>query len=276
MNYSTHLQRINSVFGSGTELGYRLLVCRYGFNYLFNRPLWVRGRRKNRYLDKKKLLYTVVTGGYDSLNEIPQVLPNWDYICFTDNPELTSDTWQIHLLKNDLQLDPVRLSRHFKINNHLIDPGYDISVYVDCNFRIRGDLDGFIGQALPPDEPLVMLLHPFNSSLAEEFELCVTVGKDDEQVLRSQYQHYVEEMEFPDPFPHIAAGVIIRRPGHPDIKRLMETWFGELLRWSRRDQMAFNYSLFQCQEIFPHYIPYWMVRCYFKKMDHHLLPSAKR
>lgn len=274
MNFSTHLYRINNVFGRGTRAGYWFLVCRYGLNYIFNRPIWAKTRRRNRYLHEKKLLYTVVTGGYDSLNEIPGPWPNWDFICFTDNPELASDTWQIHHLKNELHLDPVRLSRHYKINNHLADSGYDISLYMDCNYRIRGDLDAFIGHALPPGKPFGMMLHPFNSSLSEEVELCASVGKDDEKILRSQYHHYVEEMNFDDPFPHISAGVIIRRPGNPDIQRLMETWFSELLTWSRRDQMAFNYSLFQRRDIFPHYIPYWIVRCYFKKMDHGMKPSA--
>lgn len=274
MNVSTHLQRINSVFGSGTRVGYILLVCRYGLKYFLQRPLWAKLCRRKRYLHEKKLLYTVVTGGYDQLNEIPKPFSNWDFICFTDHPGLKSGTWQIRLLENELQLDSVRLSRHYKINNHLVDSSYDISVYIDCNFRIRGDLDAFIGHVLPVGEEFAMNLHPFNSSLAEEAELCIATGKDDETLLRRQYHHYVEEMQFDDPFPHLSAGVIVRRPGNPAVKNLMESWFAELLRWSRRDQMAFNYCLFQNRDIFPHYNPYWIVRCYFKKMDHQLPLSA--
>lgn len=267
MNVSTHLQRINKAFGSGTPRGYWRLYIGYVCNYCFNRPLLVRLTRKQRYRTEKKLLYTAMTAGYDSLNEIPQPVSNWDFICYTDNPSLSSDTWQIRLLNNELNLDPVRLSRQVKINNHLVDGGYDISVYIDANFRIRGDLDTFVEHVLPPGERFVMLLHPFHSSLREEVELCVRVGKDEESLLRSQYRHYVEEQGFDDPFPHVAGGMILRRPGHDDIRRLMQTWFDQLLRWSRRDQMAFNYALSR-QRVFPHYAPYWILRRYFKKMDH--------
>jgi len=275
MNVSTHLHRINNTFGSGTQLGYTKLLGRYGLKYVFLRPLWTKFCYKSRYLRQQKLLYTVVTGGYDQLNEIPSPLRNWDYICFTDNHELRSETWQIRQLENELDLDSVRLSRHYKINNHLVDGDYDISMYMDCNYRIRGDLDAFIGQVLPAEKAFVMNLHPFNSSFAEETKLCIDTGKDDETLLRRQFQHYVEEMQFADPFPHVSAGVIVRRTGNPAIKELMETWFGEILKWSRRDQMAFNYSLSRCQNIFPHYNPYWIVRCYLKKMDHRLPVSAQ-
>jgi hypothetical protein len=268
MNFSTHLTRINNTRGNGTKLGYWYLTCSYVLNYFINRPALVRLTRRSRYQQEKKLLYTVVTGGYDQLNEIPKKLHNWDFICFTDNPDLKSDTWQIRELENKLNLEPFRLSRHYKINNHLVDSEYDLSVYIDCNYRIRGDLDTFVSHILPIGKQIGMLLHPFHSSLAEEVELCVTNNKDDEEMLRSQYRYYVEEKQFRDSFPHIAGGMIIRRSGDPTIKKLMETWFSQLMRWSRRDQMAFNYSLAKHPEIFPHYIPYWILRRYFKKMDH--------
>lgn len=268
MLFLEHIKKQSGIDGKSYRSGYAALVGGYLLNYLRIRPPLIRSVGPKRYRDQKKLLYTVVTGGYDIINEIPKKLANWDYICFTDHPELKSDTWQIRLLQNEQGLDPVRLSRHYKINNHLVDSGYDISVYFDANYRIRGDLDYFITHVLPPGKDLGMLLHPFHSSLYEEVELCVAAGKDDEESLRRQYLNYVEAEKFTDPYPHIAGGVIVRRSGNPEVKKLMETWFKELRRWSRRDQMAFNYSLWQCRTIIPHYIPYWMIRPYFKKMDH--------
>jgi hypothetical protein len=62
--------------------------------------------------------------------------------------------------------------------------------------------------------------------------------------------------------------MMIRRCGHPGVRRLMEVWFAQLLRWSCRDQVAFNYALSRCPEVAVQYIPYWIFRRYFKKMDH--------
>ncbi len=268
MHYTSHLHKINETQGTGTRLGYYWLVSSYILNYWVNRPVLVKLRPASYYHKQKKLFYTVITGDYDQLNEISKPLPNWEYRCFTDNPNLQSRTWRIEPLQNKLDLDPVRLSRYYKINNHLVDSDYYLSVYVDANLRIRGNLDDFLVHALPADKPLGMMLHPFHSSLAEEVDLCVAMGKDDESLLRSQYRHYVEEKGFKDLNPHITGRLIIRRSNNAAIRQLMETWFAEYLRWSRRDQVAFNYALGQSPEVTPHYIPYWILRCYFKKMDH--------
>lgn len=268
MNFTNHLKKINKTQGTGTKLGYCRLVCSYVLNYWINRPVFMNLRSTKFYSRHNKLFYTVITGNYDELNEIPNPLPNWDYVCFTDNPHLHSRTWRIEILKNEHDLDPARLSRYFKINNHLVDSGYYLSVYADANLRIRGNLDNFLVHALPVGKPLGMMLHPFHSSLAEEIDLCATLGKDAEALLRAQHHHYVEEKGFKDLTPHITGRLIVRRSNDFATQKLMETWFSQLLRWSCRDQVAFNYSLAQNPDVIPHYIPYWLLRCYFKKMDH--------
>lgn len=268
MNFTNHLKKLNTIRGGGTKLDYYRLVSKYVFSYWVNRPVMVKLRPGNIYHKQKKLFYTVMTGGYDHLNEIPRPLPNWDYVCFTDNPNVQSKTWRIEPIKNVSDLDYGRLSRYYKINNHLVDSDYFLSVYVDANMRIRGNLDNFLSHALPTDKPLGMMLHPFHASLAEEVELCVATSKDDELLLREQLRYYIEEKGFKDHLPHITGRLIIRRSGDEEVQKIMETWFSQLLRWSRRDQVSFNYSLAQSPDVAPHYIPYWILRRYFKKMDH--------
>lgn len=274
MNFTRHLEKLNNVQGRGSKSGYYRLVCAYVLNFLINRPVLAGLRFGDGYRERKKLLYTVVTGDYDNLNEIPEPLRNWDYVCFTDNPVLHSRTWRIEPLMDGRDLDPVRLSRYYKINNHLVDSEYLLSIYVDANMRIRGNLDHFLTSALPPDKSLGLMLHPFHASLVEEVELCVTTGKEDESLLREQFRYYTEDKGFADHLPHITARLIIRRSGDGAVQKLMETWFTQLLRWSRRDQVAFNYALAQNPEVVPHYIPYWMLRRCFKKMDHGAVSSG--
>lgn len=223
------------------------------------------------YQDRKKLLYTVLTGGYDRLTEIPSPLAGsrqWDFVCITDNPALSSNTWKIRLADNDHGLDPVRLSRLYKIKNHLVDDGYDLSIYVDANIRIRGDLGLFLTHAMAEDSSLGLLHHPFHSSLEQEVGLCIQTGRDDPDLLRKQYRNYTDIEKFSDPYPHINARLLIRRPGDPQLQALMETWFNQLVTWSRRDQVSFNYSLAQHPHVSPCYIPYWLFRVHFKKLDH--------
>ena len=54
----------------------------------------------NRYSRKhKKVVYTAITGYYDGLITPEYINKDWDYICFTDNPDLTSDFWQIRKME---------------------------------------------------------------------------------------------------------------------------------------------------------------------------------
>ncbi len=266
MKYYQHLKKINDR-NNGGGLGLFRLLAIYNLKYFILRPMVVSIASKNRYTSRKKLFYTILVGDYDKLNEIPQKLDNWDYVCYTDNPDLKSSSWDVRLLDNERGFDPIRLSRYYKINNHLVDTGYDLSVYSDANILIRGDLDVYLAHALIPGSTFSILLHPFLFSLESEVKQCIDQEKDDTTLLARQYNHYLES-GYRDQFPHINARMMIRSAGDPAVRRLMETWFEQLQTWSKRDQVCFNYSLSLCSDVKPDYIPYWIFRRYFKKMDH--------
>ena len=66
----------------------------------------------------KKVIYTVITGGYDNLIEQPKI-EGYDYICFTDNTNLKSDIWQIRDMPEGLSdLTTVKQQRNVKILAH--------------------------------------------------------------------------------------------------------------------------------------------------------------
>ncbi len=267
-NYIYHLKKISSLKSPGSKTSLIWEVILYNFNFVFNRPLLTKLFRRNIYKNKKKLLYTIITGTYDHLNEIPNKMLGWDYICYTDNPNLTSDSWEIRLLEESTDLDSVRKSRHYKINNHLIDQNYYVSIYIDANIKIRGNLDSFLIQALPKDAVFSVLLHPFSNSLEQELHSCIKAKKDDDAILRKQYNYYTTKCGFKDETPHINARLLIRKTGDKGIRQTMEVWFDQLLKWSRRDQMAFNYAYNKSSDLNLHYVPYWIFRAYFKKLDH--------
>ena len=45
--------------------------------------------------NNKLVIYTAFTGNYDELKEPEFIDENCDYVCFTENPDLESDTWEI-------------------------------------------------------------------------------------------------------------------------------------------------------------------------------------
>jgi len=105
-----------------------------------------------------------------------------------------------------------------------------------------GTLDCFLAHAMVEENSLSMLLHPFHHSLGQEFEACIAVGKENEDIWPSQYEYYLSQQGFIDDQPHVAGDLIDRQAGDPYVVNLMERWFDQLIKWSRRDQVAFNYS----------------------------------
>jgi len=71
MLFLEHLKKHNCSTGPGSRYGYLALVSRYLITYLTKRPPLIRSLGPDLYRNRKKLLYTVLTGGYDQLNEIP-------------------------------------------------------------------------------------------------------------------------------------------------------------------------------------------------------------
>ena len=58
----------------------------------------------NQFKNRKKVVYTVITGKYDELLTPVTRSKGWDYICFTDNSEVESDFWQINRVNNSKNL----------------------------------------------------------------------------------------------------------------------------------------------------------------------------
>ena len=81
----------------------------------------------------KICVYTRITGNYDNLHEIEKIEKNIDYICFTNNKNLKSNTWKIIYIE-DAKLDNQRLSRKIKMLGHpYILKNYEISVWIDAS-----------------------------------------------------------------------------------------------------------------------------------------------
>ena len=74
----------------------------------------------------KLIVYTCVTGGYDSVSR-PTALPDWaDFVCFGQDAPIT---WQAR--------DNTQLARYAKLNPHLVLPeGYEYCLWIDGNIDV--------------------------------------------------------------------------------------------------------------------------------------------
>ena len=201
----------------------------------------------------KIVCYTCVTGGYDSLKE-PSVVPdNIDFICFTDNMQLQSLVWNIKPIPDDLQfLSNVKKQRVVKICPHRYLSEYDISIWIDGNICIKGDLNKFIAQYDLETVPFYTRVHPKRDCIYDEMEACLRAGKDKKEIMQPQIDKYRAE-GYPEHIGMAETNIILRKHNEPDCVKLGNLWASELLKHSHRDQLSFNYACWK-QKFLPGYM----------------------
>lgn len=191
----------------------------------------------------KKVAYTAIIGKYDSLKEPKVISEGFDYVCFTDDDALKSSIWKIRLVKNPQGLDSSRLSRKIKILCTAFLKEYDLSIWVDGSISINCDLNIFLDKNFN-GEDIVLLAHPEDNCVYEEAKACITLGKDDEEIISKQMEGYKSE-GYPVKNGMIAAGLMIRNHHGNKIDEFMNSWWNEVYSKSKRDQLSFNYVLWK-------------------------------
>lgn len=188
--------------------------------------------------NSRLVIYTAIIGKYDTLKEPEYIDENCDYVCFTDNRELTSDIWQIRFVEK-IDLDSTRFQRMYKVLTHRFLPEYEYSLYIDGNVRIMGSLRDFVRKQWK-GASLLGLKHPDRDNLYDEAEACINFGKDDPEIIRRQIGRYKREGYKADNELTVN-NIIFRKHNDKELVKVMEDWWKEIRDNSRRDQLSFCY-----------------------------------
>ena len=192
-------------------------------------------------------VYTAIFGGKDGL--LPQKkIPGVDFICFTDAPVRVSP-WDVRVVSSN-NTDPNRCAKEFKILPHRFLDGYDVSIWIDGNYLIVGDVGEIIETFLRTDGMAVFDHNKTEGDarncIYREYDSIMELGKstgsykDDPEIMRKQIERYRAE-GYPEENGLLFASILIRRHGRPDVRNAMEAWWREIETGSRRDQLSFNY-----------------------------------
>ena len=187
------------------------------------------------------VVYTSIFGQYDRLIEPVVSSSDIDYICFTDNHDLTSDIWQIRVFEPCFSGDAVRSARLHKICPHRFLSEYECSLYIDGNMRLRQVPDVM---AMLNGYPLAMERHRKRRCLYVEAEICKERGLDDPIRIDQQVAAYRKE-GFHRNAGLYASYMIARRHNDPLLTTLSEKWWAHVCLYSRRDQISLPICLFE-------------------------------
>lgn len=192
----------------------------------------------------RRVVYTAVFGRYENIVEQPVAKESQvEFICFTDDPEASSETWKIRLLTGRVQDDPTRSARQIKILGHDELSNFDQTMWIDNRIVLKRDPSHFFNEWLEGCD-MALPKHDHRDSVRDEFRAVINSGFDDPYKVREQLQSYMALA------PAVLEGpvywtAILLRQNNATVQGAMRRWMDNVLRYSKRDQLSVNYALSQ-------------------------------
>jgi len=194
------------------------------------------------------VIYTVLTGAKEALGDplselAPDAAPSdleIDWVCFTDNPKLSSPRWQMRLLQEPLP--PERSSRRPKCLPHEYLGDWDFSLYIDNIVRFRR-LPSSAELGLHEAPLLRAFKHNTRRDPVGEADAIVQLGYESVENLTRQLDFY-KSRKLMDGIEQLSTcTLLLRSHHHSKIRELGRLWWEQFLHFGKRDQMSFDVAL---------------------------------
>lgn len=191
----------------------------------------------------KKVIYTVLVGGYDKLLQPLATDESYDYVCFCDNPmSQRAGIWELRDIPyRDAKGDNTRTSRFPKLLPHKVLAEYDYSLYIDANIQITSSyIYNKIEERIKENVQIAQVPNTFRDSVYQDIRIAYRLGKVSLREARRQMQHLREE-GFPEHYGLYENNVILRRHNDPFVVNISNAWWQEYNAYSHRDQFSLMY-----------------------------------
>lgn len=184
-------------------------------------------------------VYTALFGGYERLNDDQELGDgSVPFICFTDDPTLTSSVWDVVLVEPLFAHDLQRSQRNIKIRGHRALDRFERTLYIDNSVSLTAPASQILDDWLS-EHSLALPLHNNGETVADGFRSVFLLGLDDSDRVREQLRGYTET-ESDVLTQSLYWGGMIARRNEPAVAEVMARWYDEVLRYSRRDQLSVN------------------------------------
>ena len=198
--------------------------------------------------EKKSVLYTCITNGYDDIAEISvptYVNCKWDYVCFTDDAEHLRQgrigVWKMRPLAFTL-LDGTRNNRWHKFHPDVLFPAYAESIYVDANVDIL--TDWIFTEISRRNADILLPLHPCRKCIFQEYKMIMSQFMDDPGRILPE-RRLIKNSGMPKNFGMTENNVIYRRHNSSLVKEMMSECWDMLEKYSKRDQLCVSWVLWK-------------------------------
>jgi len=201
-----------------------------------------------KLIQNKNCVFTAFIGDYDlPLSTTHTKLPDWDYICFTDNKEIKSDFWRVIYIENNHNnfLYNIKLGKYFKTNFYKYLLSYENLLWLDERITITNNINNYLNYLNYKD--IVFLKHPDTLNILEEFERVINSKRESTKmvdIIRNRYA----ELGYDYSNGLISSGVILFKNNEKTIKFFKE-WWNEIEHYSSSDQLSANFVLWKNPEL---------------------------
>lgn len=195
----------------------------------------------------KTVIYTIITGDYDTLKQPRVVTPGVDYVVFTDNERLNFGIWKRRPIPEEVKdYSNVKKQRYVKICAHKVLPEYELSVYVDGSIEVLRDITQWIANTLKSGDGKSVFIptHPARKCIYRECKACQSLKKDTRENIERQVK-FLKDNGMPENAGLVQSNIILRKHNEEYCVKLMEDWWSVLKEYSHRDQLSFNYVLWK-------------------------------
>ena len=191
---------------------------------------------------RKVIVYSCMIGNYDNVTSFNKQR-GYDYILFTDQ-NIKNTNWTIFPIPDEvlkLNVSDIKKQRYMKIHPHKFFKNYDLSLYIDPNYEITGDLDDYLINTLNPLDHIYIPHLQFGKGMKQAIDKAIEKKLDDVSLLKHVMDRY-NQSKLLDKTGIVNAGLIIRKHHTEDCIKLMERWWEEVRDYSHVDNFAFDFA----------------------------------
>ncbi|WP_081949083.1 glycosyltransferase domain-containing protein [Litchfieldella xinjiangensis] len=188
---------------------------------------------------KKNILvvYTALFGSYDELQDPTEKFSGCDFVCFTDQKNIKSEVWRIHLLDSSSLANNLR-NRQYKMLPHVYLTDYRYSIYIDANIKVLKNPSLLLDQSLFRINNFIVAKHFKRQSVFLEGAVLLRSGRVGFYELLKQTILYIKS-GFTGQVEMGENNVIFRE--HASVAKLSEFWWQEFKSGVKRDQLCLPY-----------------------------------
>ena len=201
-------------------------------------------RFMHRSKGNKKVLYTAIFGEYDTLKDPEYINSDWDYVCYTNNPRLTSKVYIIKVVP-EIHNNGRKSARMIKVLSHLFLIGYDYSLWVDGSVKLRGkNVDELVDSLSSDDNYILIHKHVKRDCLYLEKDACIKANKDSADTLDKQINYY-KAQGMPEGGGLFESAQILRKQLDHNTHKLNSEWWKQIDQFSVRDQVSLPFVMWK-------------------------------